>query len=67
MLAQAELSPVQAATLVAEGKITRAEADRLTGRLRRTPLPEGARRKRASGERAERPELPEGAAPGAPP
>lgn len=67
VLAQAELSPVQAATLVAEGKITRAEADRLTGRLRRTPLPEGARRKRASGERAERAELPEGAAPGAPP
>ena len=46
-LAQAELSPVQAATLVAEGKITQEEADRLTGRRRRTPLPEGTRRKRA--------------------
>lgn len=59
VLARAELSPVQAATLVAEGKITRAEADRLTGRARRTPLPEGVRRKRA--------EMPEGAAPGTPP
>ncbi|MDA0815281.1 MAG: MFS transporter [Chloroflexi bacterium] len=31
-LAHAELSPAQAATLVAEGKISREEADRLTGR-----------------------------------
>ncbi|MXY72087.1 MAG: MFS transporter [Dehalococcoidia bacterium] len=63
VLAQAELSPVQAATMVAEGKISRAEADRLTGRLRRTPLPEGTRRKRAPGEPVE---VPRGAA-GAPP
>ncbi|MYI86165.1 MAG: MFS transporter [Dehalococcoidia bacterium] len=64
VLAQAELSPVQAATLVAEGKITRAEADRLTGRLRRTPLPEGTRRKRPQEERIE---VPEGATPAPPP
>ena len=63
VLAQAELSPVQAATMVAEGKISRAEADRLTGRMRRTPLPEGTRRKRTSEERVE---IPGGAA-GAPP
>ncbi len=63
VLAQAELSPVQAATMVAEGKISRAEADRLTGRMRRTPLPEGTRRKRAADERVE---VPRGAA-GAPP
>lgn len=63
VLAQAELSPVQAATMVAEGKISRAEADRLTGRMRRTPLPEGTRRKRAPGEPVE---VPRGAA-GAPP
>ena len=31
-LAHAEMSPAQAATLVAEGKISREEADRLTGR-----------------------------------
>ena len=59
VLAQAELSPVQAATMVAEGKISRAEADRLTGRMRRTPLPEGTRRKRATEEPVE---LPGGAA-----
>ncbi len=63
VLAQAELSPVQAATMVAEGKISRAEADRLTGRMRRTPLPEGTRRKRTPEERVE---IPGGAA-GAPP
>ena len=63
VLAQAELSPVQAATMVAEGKLSRAEADRLTGRIRRTPLPEGARRKRAPEEPVE---IPGGAA-GAPP
>ena len=63
VLAQAELSPVQAATMVAEGKISRAEADRLTGRMRRTPLPEGTRRKRAADERVD---VPRGAA-GAPP
>ncbi len=63
VLAQAELSPVQAATMVAEGKISRAEADRLTGRMRRTPLPEGTRRKRRAEERIE---IPGGAA-GAPP
>ena len=63
VLAQAELSPVQAATMVAEGKLSRAEADRLTGRIRRTPLPEGARRKRTPEEPVE---IPGGAA-GAPP
>ena len=63
VLAQAELSPVQAATMVAEGKLSRAEADRLTGRIRRTPLPEGVRRKRTPEEPVE---IPGGAA-GAPP
>ncbi len=64
VLPQAELSPVRAATLVAEGKISQAEADRLTGRLRRTPLPEGVGRKRSAGEAAE---IPEGATPAPPP
>ena len=54
--AQAELSAVQAATLVAEGKITRAEADRLSGRVRRAPLPEGTGRKRRAEERLDLPE-----------
>ncbi len=38
-LAHAELSPVQAEKLVAEGKITREEAARLTGRAMRTAEP----------------------------
>ncbi len=59
----AALSPVQAATLVAEGRITRAEADRLTGRLRRAPLPEGTGRKRRAEELFD---LPEGATPAPP-
>ncbi len=40
-LSGAELSPVQAATLVAEGKISQQEADRLTGRLRSPLLASG--------------------------
>ena len=64
VLAKAELSPVQAATLVAEGKLSRAEADRLTGRARRTPLPEGTRRKRSPEDRID---IPEGATPAPPP
>ena len=64
VLATAELSPVQAATLLAEGKITRAEADRLTGRMRRTPLPEGVGRKRSPEEPLD---LPEGVSPAPPP
>ena len=64
VLAEAELSPVQAATLLAEGKITRAEADRLTGRMRRTPLPEGVGRKRSPEERRDRAE---GVSPAPPP
>ena len=31
-LSRAELSPIQAATLVAEGKLSQVEADRLSGR-----------------------------------
>ncbi len=65
-LAKAELSPVRAATLVAEGKITQAEADRLTGRRRRTPLPEGTRRKRAPEDR-DHAEAPDGTVPASPP
>ena len=41
-LAHAELSPAQAATLVAEGKISREEADRLTGRASDRTAPEAA-------------------------
>ncbi len=38
-LQRAEMSPAQAARLVAEGKITQAEADRLSGRAPRGPQP----------------------------
>ena len=64
VLAKAELSHVQAATLLAEGKISQAEADRLTGRRRRTPLPVGVRRKRVTEERID---IPEGVTPAPPP
>ena len=64
VLAKAELSHVQAATLLAEGKISQAEADRLTGRRRRTPLPVGVRRKRVTDDRVD---IPEGVTPAPPP
>ena len=41
-MARSELSPVQAAALVAEGKITQEEADRLTGADRRRQRSAGA-------------------------
>ena len=54
---RAELSPVQAAMLVAEGKLSREEADRLTGRTRLAPLPPGVKLGRTIEELLELPEV----------
>ena len=53
---RAELSPVRAAMLVAEGKLSKAEADRLTGRTRLEPLPQGGVLGRSVEERLDLPE-----------
>ncbi len=53
---RAELSPVRAAMLVAEGKLSKAEADRLTGRTRLAPLPQGGVLGRSVEERLDLPE-----------
>ena len=53
-LERAEMSPAQAAILVAEGKISQEEADRLTGRARpgATPAPVTATAGRGDGQAA---------------
>ncbi len=63
----AAISSVRAAALVASGELTRAEADRLSGRVRRAPLPRGTPIAPRPADRAERPAPPEGAAPAPPP
>ncbi len=64
---RADLSPVQAATLVAEGKITQAEADRLTGRTPRAPaVSPSVVAARLREERKPEERLPEGATPAPP-
>ena len=63
----AAISAVRAATLVAAGELTRDEADRLMGRARRTPLPEGVGRRRLPADAPDERPAPGGEAAPAPP